>query len=62
MTPIYAQPGTTMVEGHGPPDFMLYRVTWLDPQGHVHMTPTTLLWGEAYVLADRLDHGQPYVH
>lgn len=58
---IYAQQGTVMVEGHGRPDDMLYAVTWLDPQGCQHQTPKTLLWGQAWLLADKLDHGEPYV-
>lgn len=62
---IYAKPGTIHVETrdfhfprqHGP----LYRVWWLDPEGHHRSTPMTLRWGEAYLLADKLEHGEPYI-
>lgn len=60
---VYAQPGTTMVESHdtGLTRVFNYQVTWLDPQGHLQRTPAILTYGEAHILADMLDHGEPYV-
>lgn len=61
MAPLYAPRGTPMVEGRGSnPSALDYRVVWLDPSGHVHTTSWNLIWGEARILADKLDHGEPY--
>jgi hypothetical protein len=58
---IYAQQGTVMVQGRGNDiEALKHRVVWQDQAGHVHTTPWLLTYGEAHILADRLEHGEPW--
>jgi hypothetical protein len=61
--PLYAQPGTTIVEGSRDFGFGFptYRVRWKDPNGYRRQTRMDMLWGEAHLLADMLEHGEPYI-
>jgi len=64
MDGIYARPETVQIEGGRDFGFggsPTYRVRWIDPDGHMRVTRTDLFWGEAHVLADMLEHGEPYV-